>query len=61
MTPPEVIVVGAGLGGLSAAAELSRGGLRVLVLEATAHVGGRCGTRVVEGARFAVGANTFGI
>ncbi len=61
MTPPEVIVVGAGLGGLSAAAELSRGGLRVLVLEATAHAGGRCSTRVVEGARFAVGANTFGI
>jgi phytoene dehydrogenase-like protein len=56
-----VIVVGAGLGGLSAAADLARGGLRVLVLEATAHVGGRCGTRVVDGARFAVGANTFGL
>lgn len=61
MTPPQVIVVGAGLGGLSAAAELARGGLRVLVLEGAAHVGGRCTTRVVEGARFAVGANTFGI
>lgn len=61
MSPPDVIVVGAGLGGLSAAAELSRGGLRVLVLEATAHAGGRCGTRIVEGSRFAVGANTFGI
>ena len=61
MTPPQVIVVGAGLGGLSAAAELARGGLRVLVLEASPHVGGRCTTRVVEGARFAVGANTFGI
>jgi phytoene dehydrogenase-like protein len=61
VTPPEVIVVGAGLGGLSAAAELARGGLRVLVLEATAHAGGRCTTRVVEGGRFAVGANTFGI
>jgi phytoene dehydrogenase-like protein len=59
--PPDVIVVGAGLGGLSAAANLARGALRVLVLEATAHVGGRCSTRVVEGARFAVGANTFGI
>jgi phytoene dehydrogenase-like protein len=61
VTPPEVVVVGAGLGGLSAAAELARGGLRVLVLEATEHVGGRCATRVVDGARFAVGANTFGI
>jgi len=61
VTPPEVIVVGAGLGGLSAAAELARGGRRVLVLEATAHAGGPCTTRVVEGARFAVGANTFGV
>lgn len=61
MTPPQVIVAGAGLGGLSAAAELARGGLRVLVLEGAAQVGGRCTTRVVEGARFAVGANTFGI
>lgn len=61
MNPPDVIVAGAGLGGLSAAAELSRGGLKVLVLEATRNVGGRCATRVVDGARFAVGANTFGI
>ncbi len=38
---PDVIVVGAGFAGLSAAVRLTRGGLRVLVLEAKARLGGR--------------------
>jgi monoamine oxidase len=37
-----VIVVGAGAAGLAAAAELSRAGRRVLVLEARERIGGRC-------------------
>jgi squalene-associated FAD-dependent desaturase len=45
MTPvtvkPDVIVVGAGFAGLSAAARLTRQGARVLVLEARARLGGR--------------------
>jgi len=39
---PEVIVVGAGTAGLSAAGYLVDAGLEVIVLEAESHVGGRC-------------------
>jgi len=40
-TSPDVIVIGAGLAGLSAARNLSKGGKSVLVLEARDRVGGR--------------------
>ena len=47
--PPEmdVVVIGAGVAGLSAAASLRRAGLKVLVLEASGRIGGRART-VVE-------------
>jgi monoamine oxidase len=38
---PDVIVIGAGAAGLSAAAELGRAGLSVLILEARSRIGGR--------------------
>lgn len=41
LTRPDVIVVGAGFAGLSAAVRLTRRGARVLVLEARARLGGR--------------------
>ena len=41
MTSPDVIVIGAGFAGLSAAAALAEVGARVLVLEARAQLGGR--------------------
>ena len=41
MEPWDVIVAGAGIAGLTAAAELGRAGLKVLVLEARDRIGGR--------------------
>ncbi len=45
----DVVVVGAGLAGLTAARRLHRAGRRVRVLEATAALGGRVRSRVVDG------------
>ncbi len=53
-----VIVVGAGLSGLMAADELSKGGLKVCVLEARARIGGR--TETLGDARVDVGAQWIG-
>ena len=60
--PPEVIIIGAGVGGLTAARELSTAGARVLVLEARDRLGGRVMTHhaaegpVELGAEFVHGA-----
>ncbi len=49
MTSPDVVVVGAGLAGLTCAVELTAAGLDVLVLEASDTVGGRVRTDRVDG------------
>lgn len=51
MRQTEVVVVGAGLAGLSCARELLRGGCSVRVLEADHRVGGRIGTELRSGYR----------
>lgn len=53
----DVIVIGAGLGGLSSAALLARQGRKVLVLEQSDRIGGCCSTFEREGYRFDVGAS----
>jgi phytoene desaturase len=52
----DVLVIGAGVGGLSVAARLSLNGYRVLVVEALDRVGGRASTRDVDGFRLNTGA-----
>lgn len=48
-TPPEVVVIGAGLSGLVCAQELSQNGVNVQLLEQSDAVGGRIRTDEVEG------------
>jgi len=67
--PPEVVIIGAGVAGLTAARELSAAGVRVLVLEARDRLGGRVMTHhapegpVELGAEFVHGAfsETMGV
>lgn len=51
-----VIVIGAGVGGITAAARLAQRGYRVTVLEKNDAPGGRCGRLEVDGHRFDTGA-----
>jgi renalase len=52
----DVLVIGAGMAGLTAAAELQRAGCRVLVLDKGRGVGGRLASRRIGGAAFDHGA-----
>jgi phytoene desaturase len=61
MTDYDVIVIGAGLGGLSSAALLAKQGRKVLVLEQSDRIGGCCSTFEREGYHFDVGASIIEI
>ncbi len=58
-SPLDVIVIGAGLSGLLAAAGLQSGGARVLVLDKGRGVGGRLATRRTDSGVFDHGAQFF--
>ncbi len=54
----DVVVIGAGVGGLSAAALCQKAGMKTLVLEQSERIGGCCSTfETPEGFRFDVGAS----
>jgi phytoene desaturase len=54
-----VIVIGAGIGGITAAIHLAKHGLHVTVLEKNSHPGGRCDRFSREGHRFDTGPTLF--
>ena len=60
MTTPRVIVIGAGIGGLTAAALLQQRGYQVTVLEAQNYPGGCASTFTHKGFRFDSGATVIG-
>jgi len=51
----KVIVIGAGMGGLAAAARLARAGLSVEIYEASSHTGGKCRTEWIGDYAFDTG------
>ena len=51
----KVVVIGAGMGGMTAAARLSRGGHEVVVYEASGQVGGKCRTEWIGKVAFDTG------
>ena len=53
---PEIVIVGAGVAGLTAARELAAAGMRVLVLEARDRFGGRISTHHTAGGPVELGA-----
>lgn len=55
MKTPSVVVIGAGIGGMTAAVHLARHGMRVTVLEKNPRPGGRCDSFTREGHRFDTG------
>jgi C-3',4' desaturase CrtD len=59
-TSSQTVVIGAGVGGLTAAALLLRAGHRVTVLEAQTYPGGSAGTYFHKGYRFDAGATLAG-
>ena len=59
MTRRSVLVIGAGIGGITAATHLANAGLHVTVLEKNEQAGGRCGRLVRDGHRFDTGPTLF--
>ncbi len=59
MKPKSVVVIGAGIGGLTAAIHLAQNGLQVTVLEKNAHPGGRCDRFSRDGHHFDTGPTLF--
>jgi phytoene desaturase len=59
ISKPTAVVIGAGIGGIAAAARLARNGYQVTVLEKNNQPGGRCNQINREGHRFDIGPTLF--
>src|SRR5215510_5028967 len=59
MSQTSILVIGAGVGGIAAAAHLAQRGLHVTVLEKNARPGGRCGRFCRGGHQFDTGPTLF--
>ncbi len=59
MRQRSAIVVGAGIGGIAAAAHLAQQGVHVTVVEKNSHPGGRCDRFCLQGHRFDTGPTLF--
>jgi phytoene desaturase len=59
MSQPSILIIGAGVGGIAAAAHLAQHGLHVTVLEKNAHAGGRCDRLSRDGHHFDTGPTLF--
>ena len=59
MKSPSIIVIGAGIGGIAAAAHLARRGMKVTVFEKNSGPGGRCDRFTREGHHFDSGPTLF--
>ena len=55
----QIVVIGAGLGGMSAAIMLARGGAQVTILEKNGQVGGKLNVLETEGFSFDLGPSIF--
>src|SRR5580698_2146903 len=55
-TAAEVLIIGAGMAGLTAARRLSESGVKVIVLEAQDHIGGRILTQHIDDEALELGA-----
>jgi len=56
---PTVLIIGAGIGGIAAAARLAKNGFQVTVVEKNDQPGGRCGQFSRDGHRFDIGPTLF--
>ena len=54
-----IIIIGAGLGGIAAAARLAKAGWQVTVLEKNSTAGGRCNQLIKDGHRFDIGPTLY--